>query len=208
MTAKYSDRKRISVGKYNSKDKKQEETPLKKSSLINKNTQASCIAKNDATSQQEETPLKKSTVTCEKNTQTRCILKKDATTQFDNRDLELNKRLRMEDKQLTSNNITKELIGTFLNQLISQRQQNTLVENSTNTDETKCTEKIKEDNLQEAQSQTNVQLKKTSDLLDSLEKALSEDNGQNLKNPNIIKGNCIPSGTKKIDLASLHCKYN
>lgn len=134
-------------------------------------------------------------VTSEKNTQTGRAAKIDAATQFDvKRELQPVTQ-KMEDKQQINTNITKELLGTFLSQLMSQRQQNPLLESSTHA-ETKSTGSTN-CNLQKAQTETNVQLKKTSDLLNSLEKALSEDNNQNSEcqsnqvNQNGKKGNCM-----------------
>lgn len=126
--------------------------------------------------------------TCEKTTQVAFKNKQDAATQVDiKRNKIENTHLEMEGKRPTHNNITKELLATFLNQMMSQRQQSTLVERSTNT-EPQTNPIPQEGNIDKAQLETNVQLKKTSDLLDSLEKAISTDDAENLRNLKVNKG--------------------
>lgn len=174
VTANHNDKTKSSIGNVND------------SRTINNNE---VVKYNVRDKKQTLISLEKSIVTSEKNTQTGSV-KIDAATQCDvNRDIQLPLTQKMEDKEQTNGNITKELLGTFLKQLMSQRPQIPVLESGTNF-ETKSTGTTS-DNLQRAQSQTNVQLKKTSDLLHSLEKALSEDNSQNSKNHNSKKGNLI-----------------
>lgn len=80
--------------------------------------------------------------------------------------------------------VNQELLGTFLNQLMSQRQRLVLSESSASKVET-----MEEENLQQAKTETNVQLRKTSDLLDCLQKAISSGKDQSLPNPHHRKGN-------------------
>lgn len=80
----------------------------------------------------------------------------------------------------------QDILGTFLLQLIQQRQTNNYVENSTNTEvtEPEKTELIEND---ENHSETNV--RKTSDLLDTLEKALHVDNKTEFSDNSAINEN-------------------
>lgn len=123
-------------------------------------------------------------ISSDKTTQASFILKQDAASQCNVEVLYPREptKQEMEDKQPPSSNITKELIDSFLSQLISQRQ-NVCVENSTNTEPNH-----NEGSIQNAQTKTNVQLKKTSDLLDSLEKAISIDNSQSTQDFIVQKG--------------------
>lgn len=68
----------------------------------------------------------------------------------------------------------QEKMEEFLSQLLTQKQKNVYVENATNTDP--AAQNCDDDSAQlsrRAAEATNVQLRKTSDLLDSLQKALS-----------------------------------
>ncbi|XP_018571653.1 uncharacterized protein LOC108911249 isoform X2 [Anoplophora glabripennis] len=76
---------------------------------------------------------------------------------------------------------TQEMLGNFLNQLLVQRQKNVFVENSTNTDALETSRSNCSKSLQDAQNNTNLKLRKTTDLLDSLQKALSLDGPLNIK---------------------------
>ncbi|KAJ8945066.1 hypothetical protein NQ318_005246, partial [Aromia moschata] len=93
-------------------------------------------------------------------------------------DLKMDKQEEPQGKEKT--NLTQEMLGSFLNQLITQRQLNVYVENSTNTDAVEARAQRENESLQQAQTNTNVELRKTTDLLDSLEKALSLDGTQNV----------------------------
>lgn len=69
----------------------------------------------------------------------------------------------------------QEKMENFLSQLLAQRSKNIYVENATNTEtitQNVCDGKILEHSKDAAEA-TNMQLRKTSDLLDSLQKALS-----------------------------------
>lgn len=80
---------------------------------------------------------------------------------------------------------TQDMLGSFLSQLMAQRPRNIFVENSTNTDANMMEQTdVENSNLQTAQNKTNVELKKTTDLLESLQKALSTDIPQKPKNTN------------------------
>lgn len=131
----------------------------------------------------------KSVFASDKNIQVPPTIKQDATTQVDpNKDHILSVHQEMDEKDPKSSKIAQELLGSLVKHLITQREQPTLVENSTNT-ETNQNENIrKEENLQRAQIETNVQLKKTSDLLDSLHKAIAVDEIQSTKNVNNKRG--------------------
>ncbi|KAJ8910287.1 hypothetical protein NQ315_014962 [Exocentrus adspersus] len=88
---------------------------------------------------------------------------------------------------------TQEMLGSFLNQLMAQRQKNIFVENSTNTETSETVTTKSNEGVLNAQSNTNLQLKKTTDLLDSLQKALSFDSLPNSKSmerkPDTFKAN-------------------
>ncbi|KAJ8937561.1 hypothetical protein NQ314_011796 [Rhamnusium bicolor] len=101
------------------------------------------------------------------------VQKLDVGTQSD---VEMDKK--MEEKEKV--NSTQEMLGTFLNQLMSQRQRNVFVENSTNTEMVQPDTNKSSQSLQDAQTNTNIELRKTTDLLDSLQKALSLDGIQNV----------------------------
>lgn len=124
-----------------------------------------------------------------KTAQKQLVSKQDATTQVDVEcDLHLNRNQKMDKQVPTVNNATSDLLGSFLNHLISHSKQNTaLVENSTNTEINETNNK-KEENLQKVQTETNANLKKTSDLLDSLEKAIAVDKIQHPQNSPSRKG--------------------
>ncbi|CAH1159661.1 unnamed protein product [Phaedon cochleariae] len=74
-----------------------------------------------------------------------------------------------------NNNATTKMLESFLHQLMATKPGNSHVENSTNTEPVQETNDGNS-NLQHAQNKTNVELRKTSDLLESLQKALSSDN--------------------------------
>lgn len=105
------------------------------------------------------------------------VQKLDAATQSDREMEQKESQESTEKKTDTKLNSAQDMLGSFLNQLMAQRQQNIFVENSTNTDP-EITERTDVDNshLQTAQNKTNVQLRRTTDLLESLQKALTTDN--------------------------------
>nr|CAH7764653.1 unnamed protein product [Callosobruchus chinensis] len=69
---------------------------------------------------------------------------------------------------------TQDMLSSFMNQLIEQRQRNVCVENSTNTEPLHI-EVNNAVSVQDARQKTNVELKRTSDLLDMLQNALNTD---------------------------------
>ncbi|KAG5899964.1 hypothetical protein JTB14_034535 [Gonioctena quinquepunctata] len=76
------------------------------------------------------------------------------------------------------NNLTQDMLGSFLSQLMKERLRNVCVENSTNT-ETVPEKHTSNSQLEQAQSKTNTDLRRTTDLLDSLQKALSLESNTN-----------------------------
>lgn len=116
------------------------------------------------------------------------VAKQDATTQVDAKKyLRFSPEPKMEDKEPKASNITQELLGSFLNQLMAQKKQAPPAKSGVNI-ETNANEGVIEENLQNVQSVTNVQLKRTSDLLDSLQKAISVDKVQNKQHASSLKG--------------------
>ncbi|VEN47129.1 unnamed protein product [Callosobruchus maculatus] len=69
---------------------------------------------------------------------------------------------------------TQDMLSSFMNQLIQQRQKNVCVENSTNT-EPLDNEVNNVVSVEDARQKTNMELKRTSDLLDMLQNALNTD---------------------------------
>lgn len=74
----------------------------------------------------------------------------------------------MENKNTQSVSSAQEKMEEFLEQILAQKQKNVYVENATNTDSV-----AQDDAPKKAAEATNVQLRKTEDLLDSLQKALT-----------------------------------
>ncbi|CAH1960451.1 unnamed protein product [Acanthoscelides obtectus] len=73
---------------------------------------------------------------------------------------------------------SQDMLGSFLNHLIDQRQRNVCVENSTNTEPLHI-DVGTSGSIDNARQRTNVELRKTSDLLDMLQNALATDKKEN-----------------------------
>lgn len=114
------------------------------------------------------------------------VAKSDIGTQSN---FEMDKKVEAQDK--TKISPTQEMLGNFLNQLMAQRQKNISVENSTNTEVAETVRSNCSQNLQDAQNNTNLKLRKTTDLLDSLQKALSLDSVPDYKSSEKTPGNIL-----------------
>lgn len=112
------------------------------------------------------------------------ISKSDVGTQSG---LEMDKMVDTQDKNKISP--TQEMLGNFLNQLMAGKQKNIFVENSTNTEAVETVRSNCSQSLQDAQNNTNLKLRRTTDLLDSLQKALSLDSVPHYKSSEKKTGN-------------------
>lgn len=135
------------------------------------------------TSTETKTTVRTRPVLCDQGTNT--ITDKD----IGKTDIAVQSNLTMEEKNMatTSNkpNQTQDMLHSFLNQLLVQGQ-NRYVENSTNTDIVNMIDSDKE--LLQAQSNTNTELRKTTDLLDTLQTALSLDSKPRTSRNSNIEG--------------------
>lgn len=84
------------------------------------------------------------------------------------------------------NSLNQECLQTFLTELMSQKQKSQTAEISTNTDEYS-----QENSRKIVAEETNLQLRKTSELLDSLHKALNYDPDAENSNTEVFKAHVV-----------------